>query len=54
MALLVDRRMIGKLIMNDLSMESEIAGIIDGVDGFQHCFTQSVQNYDVMTIPVRD
>ena len=35
--------------MNDLSMELEIVGIVDGVDGFQHCFTQSVQNNDVMT-----
>jgi hypothetical protein len=35
--------------VNDLSMELEIVGIIDGVDGFRHCFTKSIQNNDVMT-----
>jgi hypothetical protein len=35
--------------MNDLSMELEIVRVVDGVDGFRYCFTQSVQNNDVMT-----
>ena len=38
--------------MNDLSMELEIVGIVDGVDGmdgFQLCFSQSDQNNDVIT-----
>ena len=38
-ALLVDCKMIGESVISDLSMELETVGIIDGVDGFQLCFS---------------